>query len=473
MSEVNNKEYILKEESVKKALTIMVIPSVIAGAINQLNVIIDTYFLGNFAASPTDAQTATSTSMTVVMLMNALSIMVAIGTAVSCSQLLGKNMRDKVQRYMANSFVYGWILYTVLLLILLPTLPWFVGLLTGGSAGDLVYDNSIWYTRILLIGFPTIIFVQLSSQTIRAEGQSALIVKMAAIQVVINIIINFLLISDTIPAISFYGTNFEAAGAAIATIISQFVMAIVLMAVLFNKEKTNYYINLKNFKFCKEWLEVFKNGAPQFVANIFFAIGTFLIAFSITLVAKRLDYDLVQSVQLQAASGINVRIGMMMFLLINGGIQGIQGFVAYQYGSNAKERLRESLLIIKRTAFIVGIVLFLVFFFGASYIAQIFSTDEVVVKLVTLANRAFAVTTLFFPMAHSMFGLFASVGRPKLAVICTVIRDGILLSGFAILLPLLFDEIGVMLIMSSSLLIGSVFIIFAGQNVLKKIYREE
>ncbi len=472
MEKSDNKEYILKEESVKKALKIMVIPSVIAGAINQLNVIIDTYFLGNFAANPTDAQTATSTSMTIVMLMNALSIMVAIGTAVSCSQLLGKNKKEKVQNYMANSFMYGWLLYGALLIVLLPLLPWFVGLLTSGQSGDLVFDNSIWYTRILLIGFPTIIFVQLSSQTIRAEGQSALIVKMASIQVVINIVINYVLISDTFPTISFYGTNFEAAGAAIATIISQAVMAIVLMKVLFNKNKSNYYIKLKNFKFNKEWLEVFKNGAPQFVANIFFAIGTFLIAFSITLVAKRQGYDLMQSVQLQAASGINVRIGMMMFLLINGGIQGVQGFVAYQYGSNSKERLKESLELIKRSAFIIGIILFLVFFFGASFIAKIFSADEVVIKLVTLANRAFALTILFFPMAHSMFGLFASVGRPKLAVICTVIRDGILLSGFAIILPLLFNEIGVMLIMSSSLLIGSLFIIIAGQNVLKKIYRE-
>lgn len=471
MEAVKDKEYILKTEKVKTALKIMVVPSVIAGAINQLNVIIDTYFLGNFAASPTDAQTATSTSMTIVMLMTALSIMVAIGTAVTCSQLLGKNHKDKVEQFMANSFAYGWVLYLVLLVVLLPLLPWFVGLLTGGNAGDLVYDNSIWYTRILLIGFPTIIFVQLSSQTVRAEGQSVLIVKMATIQVIINVIINFILISNTIPSISFYGTNYEAAGAAIGTIVSQSVMAIVLMRVLFNKNKTNYYINLRKFKICKEWFVVFKNGAPQFVANIFFAMGTFLIGYGIIFVVDRLGLTLDQSVQLQAASGINVRLGMMMFLLINGGVQGIQGFVAYQFGSNARDRLKESMLLIRKTAFVVGIGLFFVFFFGATYISQIFSEDPQVTELVSLSNRALAVTMLFFPMAHSMFGLFASVGKPKLAVLCTIIRDGVLLSGFAILLPYLFDEIGVMLVLSSSLLIGSLVIIAVGTKVLKDVYQ--
>ncbi len=467
--ETQDREFILKGEKVKKALLVMVIPSVIAGAINQLNVIIDTYFLGNFAANSTDAQTATSTSMTIIMIMNALSIMIAIGTAVTCSQLLGKNKKEKVEQFMANSFIYGWLLYILLLVILLPLLPSFVSLLTGANVGDLVYDNSIWYTRILLLGFPTIIFVQLSSQTIRAEGQSIFIVKMATIQIIINIIVNFILISDTFPAISMHGTNFEAAGAALGTIISQAVMAVALMRILFNKSKTNYFINLKRIKFSKDWLSVFVNGLPQFVANIFFAIGTFLIAFSITNVSSNLNYSLDQSVKLQAASGINVRIIMMMFLLINGGVQGIQGFVAYQYGSNSLNRLKESLVIIRKTAFVLGLVLFFIFFFGAEGIAKIFSEDHDVVELVTKANRAFSLTILFFPIAHALFGLFASIGHPKLAVLCTIIRDGILLSSFAILLPFLFDDIGIMLVMPASLLIGSILVILIGVRVITRI----
>lgn len=467
---MENKEYILKSESVKKALITMVIPSVIAGAINQLNVIIDTFFLGNYAMYSTEAQTATATSMTVVLMMTALSIMVAIGSSVTCSQLLGKGKKEIVNRYMANSFVYGWILYALLLLVLLPILPSFVSFLTGANAGDIVYDNSIIYTRIMLLFFPTVVFMQLSSQTIRAEGQSVLIVKVATIQVIINIIVNFVLISDTFSAISFHGTNYEAAGAALGTAISQLFMAVALLAVLFNKNKTNYYINLKNVKFTKDWFTVLRNGIPQFMANLFFSLGIFLVGVSITLVSNNLDYSMEESVNLQAASGISVRVIMMMFLLLNGGVQGIQGFVAYQYGSKSTDRLSESLIIVRKAAMVIGLVMFFVFFVGSGFIAELFTTNDKVIELVSLSNKAFAVAILFFPTAHSMFGLFASIGKPKLAVLCTVFRDGILLSGFALLLPFLFDDTGVMIVMPCALLLGSIVIMSIGIKVFKNFH---
>ncbi len=463
--EVQKRTNLLKNEKVPKALTIMVIPSIMASIINQLNIVMDTYFLGNFAKYPTASQTATATSMTILLLMTALSVMLAIGTAITTSQLLGRNKKAKVEQYMANSFVYTWILYTVLLIILLPLLPSFVSLLTGGSSGDLVYDNSLIYSQILLVGFPTVILAQLSAQTIRAEGQATLIVKMSIIQIIINAIINYILISDTFPAISFFGTNYEAAGAAIATIISQAFMAFMLMRVLFNREKTNYYINLKNLHFEKKWLQVFKNGLPQFVANTFFAIGTFLISLSIALLSIREGYSIEESVNLQAASGITVRIIMMVFLLVNGGIQGIQGFVAYQYGANNKIRLKESMTIIRKSAFVTGIIFFFIVFLGAERIAQIFTSNQEVIDYVALSLRFFGLTVLFFPSAHALFGLAAALGKPKIAIIFTVIRDGILFSSCAIVLPLIFSEIGVMITMPTSLLIGSIFIIIFGHKI--------
>ncbi len=463
-----NKENLLKNESVKKALLVMVIPSVIAGAINQLNVIIDTFFLGNFAMYSTQAQTATATSMPIIFMMSALSIMVAIGSAVTCSRFLGKNDKTTVQRYMANSFVYGWLLYFVILIVVLPLLPSFISLLTSASPGDVVYENSMIYTKVMVISFPTIIFTQLSAQTIRAEGHSTLIVKVAAIQVVINILVNYIFITDTFSMISFYGTKYEAIGAALGTVVSQLFMSIVLMRILFNKEKTNYYINIRNTKFTKDWLIVLKNGMPQFIANTFFSVGLFLIGISITMTSNRLGYSLEQSVNLQAASGISIRVIMMMFLLLNGGIQGIQGFVSYQYGSNASSRLSESLVLVRKSAFVIGLSMFFIFFIFSTLIAQLFSNNQEVIELVSMSNKAFAITMLIFPSAHSMFGLFAAVDKARYAVLSTVFRDCILLSLFSIILPLLLDDVGVMLVLPVSLLIGSIVIAIVGRRVFKK-----
>ncbi len=465
-----DREYLLREETVKKAMITMIIPSILAGILNQFNIILDTYFLGNFASYPVASQTATATVMPLVFIMNAISFMLCIGTAVCVSRLLGKGDRKSVQRYMANAFAAGWIIYFIILVAGILFIPSFVALLTGAEAGNPVYDNSYIYSLVFVIGYPTVVFQMLASQTLRAEGRSKLIVQLSVIQVLINAVVNYVLISDAFPAISFYGTNYEAAGAAIATIISQAVMAVMLYTQLFSAEKSSFYIKFKNTKFDKVWFQdVTKNGFPQFIASSLFALGTFLVSLSIVNLTNRIGLSMEQSVGLQAASGITVRVVLMMFLLINGIVQGIQGFISYQYGAGNKQRLVEGIDYVKALGIKLGALFSLAFLIFGRQIAGIFSSEPIVVDLVAMSFRVFGVTMAFFPLAHHFFGLFAAVGKQPLAVKCTLLRDGILFSGFAVLLPLLFGVNGVMLILPSSLLIGSLIILTLGLKTLKEL----
>ncbi len=465
-----DREYLLREEEVKKAMITMIIPSILAGILNQFNIILDTYFLGNFAHYPVASQTATATVMPLVFIMNAVSFMLCIGTAVCVSRLLGKGDRENVQRYMANAFIAGWIIYFVILIAGILFIPSFVALLTGFEAGNPVYDNSYIYSLVFVIGYPTVVFQMLASQTLRAEGRSKLIVRLSIIQVIINAIVNFVLISDTFPAISFYGSNYEAAGAAVATIISQAVMAVMLYTQLFSEQKSSFYIKFKNTRFDKVWLQdVTKNGLPQFFASSLFAVGTFLVSLSIVNLTTSLNLSMEQGIGLQAASGITVRVVLMMFLLINGIVQGIQGFISYQYGAGNKERLIEGINYVKSLGIKLGVLFSLFFLIFARQIAGVFSSEPIVIDLVTMSFRVFGVTMAFFPLAHHFFGLFAAVGKQKLAVKCTFLRDGFLFSGCALLLPYFFGVNGVMLILPVSLLIGSIIILTLGLKTLKEL----
>ncbi len=471
--ENQDREYLLREEVVKKAMITMIIPSILAGILNQFNIILDTYFLGNFAYYPVASQTATATVMPLVFIMNAVSFMLCIGTAVCVSRLLGKGDRKNVQRYMANAFAAGWIIYFIILVAGFLFIPSFVALLTGFEAGNPVYDNSYIYSLVFVIGYPTVVFQMLASQTLRAEGRSKLIVRLSIIQVIINALVNYVLISDRFPSISFYGSNYEAAGAAIATIVSQAVMAVMLYTQLFSEEKSSFYIKFKNTKFDKVWLQdVSKNGLPQFFASSLFALGTFLVSLSIVNLSARLDLSTEQGVGLQAASGITVRVVLMMFLLINGIVQGIQGFISYQYGAGNKERLVEGINYVKSLGIKLGVLFSLVFLIFARQIAGIFSSEPIVIDLVTMSFRVFGVTMAFFPLAHHFFGLFAAVGHQKLAVKCTFLRDGFFFSGFAVILPIFFGVNGVMLILPTSLLLGSLVILTLGLRILKQLNKD-
>lgn len=475
-----DKEYLFKEAPVKEGLLAMILPSLVAGALNMVNVITDTFFLGNFAepSQAVAAQAATSSSMPVVLLMNAFSFMLAIGTAITVSHFLGQGKNEKIQQYMANTFVFGWILYVAFVIVMVPVSQLMLPILTGTTEG-LVYTNANSYLLIMILGFPTLIFTQISSQTIRAEGQAKLIMQMSIIQLLINCVGNYLLIADVTP-FSFYGTGYEAAGSAIATILSQAFMTIVLMRVLFNKEKSNFYIDLKKVKFEKEWLKVFKNGAPQFLVNIFFAIGTTVIAVMAVKLAPEPGSPLMTN-----ASGITVKLVMMVFLLTNGAIQGIQGFFAYQYGAKDFKRLIDGMNYVQNLAIKASAVLFAIFMIGGGVIAHIFSpADQEVAAFVAISLRALAITCIFFPMGHVYFGLFASLGRPDLAMKLAFLRDFVLLSGCAILIPTLLynisglyiGEIGLMITFPFSLLLGSLVIILVGRkniNNIKAEYKSE
>lgn len=456
---MEDKEYLLREEVPQVALKKMIIPALIAGFITMFNIITDTYFLGNYAADSLNSQAATSTSMSLFFLMSGLSFMLAVGTAVATSQLLGAGYKQKVEQYMANSFVIGWLIYIVLLIILLPNLNNFVSLLTGEASTHPFYTNSYVYSLILVLGFPTVIFTQLSSQTIRAEGKSALIAKLSFIQVVINCIINYFLISDTIPAISFYGTQYEAAGAAIATIASQLFMCLVLMRILFNKEKTNYYINLKNFKLEKNYFIVFKQGIPQFINQVFIGLAVFITSYMAVYVSQKYGFTGDASSLYPNASGIIIKLVLMIVTLSNGAAQGIQGFMAYQFGANRFDRLNAGMKYINKFVFVFSISLFAIFFFGARFIPTIFTTNEQVINLLIMPIEITAIACLFIPLGCVSFGLFASIDKVKYANIGSIIRDGILFCLLSLSLPLLIGPQGVMISSAIAMLLGSIIII--------------
>ena len=176
-----------------------------------------------------------------------------------------KNVSDVVHTSVLLSFISGVFLIFAGIALARPLL-----LLTGTPEN--VIDQSVLYMRIIFCGMPSLMVYNFGAAILRAVGDTKRPLFFLTISGLINVALNL-----------FFVIVFEmgVSGVAIATIISQFVSAILVVLCLI-KSPGNYKLYLKQLKIHKEKLiEIVKVGLPAGVQGAVFSISNVLIQSSI------------------------------------------------------------------------------------------------------------------------------------------------------------------------------------------------
>jgi len=186
------------------------------------------------------------------------------GGAVVLAQAVGRDDQKRAcdaakQLWYAATIVATVITATVLLLRI-PLLH-----LLFGEVEESVMQNAIAYFSFVALSFPFLAIENSVSATFRAQGDSMIALKISLFMNLLNIGGNAILI---------YGMNLGAAGAAIATLISRVIGALLMTVIAHRKTRFIYLENLfhyrPDFAIIKEILRI---GIPNGVENSMFQFG--------------------------------------------------------------------------------------------------------------------------------------------------------------------------------------------------------
>lgn len=206
---MEKEENILGTERIGKLIKKFSIPCIISLLVNSLYNIVDQIFIGWGVGYLGNGATNVVFPLSIICL--AFALMFGDGSSAYLSLKLGEKKKDEASKGVGNGIAISVIVSVVFFIIVLLFLP---QLLNVFGCTDALREFATRYGRIITFGLPFMMIGITLNSIIRADGSP----KYAMFSMVLGAIINIIL-----DPIFIFVFNMSVEGAAIATIISQFI----------------------------------------------------------------------------------------------------------------------------------------------------------------------------------------------------------------------------------------------------------
>lgn len=416
-------EKLLREYDVKKLLVKLSIPAIAGMAINALYNFVDTLFVARSAGEL--AIGGLAFAFPIQMIVFAIGLMIGIGAASVFSRAFGrrdyKKMEDAVNTALRIDIVLAAI-FTVLAFIFIDDLLVFFGA-TAENIG-FAYD----YLSIILLGLvPQSLSMVLNNLT-RAEGRS----KVAMFSLIISAGANIIL-----DPIFIFGFGLGVKGAAIATVIAQFIGLSFIVYKSLGKDSNLkikldkwFHIDIQTVK------EIVVVGFPTFLRN---SLGAFLAIVIYKLINK---YGGDEPGIYISIYGVISRIINFVFLPSFGIVQGMVPIVGFNFGARNIKRMKDTILYATKIIIIYFIFGFIFIQTLAPLLFTLFSENNnpEFIEYGAYAFRIMSYGFLLVGFQIIVSAIFQALGYPIRAMIITLSRQILFFVPLVYLLTFVFSD---------------------------------
>ena len=418
MSERPTKENKMGIMPVGKLLVNMALPMIISMLVQALYNVVDSIYVSRISES---AVTALSLAFPV----QNMQIGFAVGIGVGVNALLSKSLGQKNQEQANYTAGNG------LVLLLLVT----VGFMLFGFFGVRPYfemqstvketvEGGIVYTRIcclLTVG----VFVQiLGERLLQATGRTVYSMIGQTAGAVTNIVMDPVFIFG-VPALGIPAMGI--AGAAIATVVGQWVGAVIVWFFNF-KKNPDVHLGLKYLKLRKEVVgPILTVGIPSIVMN---SIGSFM-NFSMN--------QILQGFQETATGvfGIYFKLQSFFFMPLFGLNNATISVIAFNYGARKPERIVKTQKIAAAAAMTMMLIGLLAFQIMPQVLLGMFNPSDEFLRIGCVALRTISLSFPLAAISISLGACFQALGNGIYSTIVSICRQMLVLLPSAYLLSLL------------------------------------
>ncbi|MCQ2518746.1 MAG: MATE family efflux transporter [Lachnospiraceae bacterium] len=436
--------------AIPKAVAYLSLPAIMGTLVMVLYNMADIYFVGMLDNSLESS--AVTIASPLILAFNAVTNLFGVGGSSLMSRSLGKKDYDTTKKCVATSVylaLFSAILFSALYTIFRnPMMN-----LLGADASNRAQTARYLFWTVTVGAIPSILNVVLSNM-VRGEGESF----HASIGVISGCVLNIIL-DPFFVLPKFIGMG--AAGAGMATCISNCVACAYLLIVIFLKRKTTYVcLNPKQFSFRKDiYKEIFGVGIPASIQNLLNVTGTVIL----NNFTNKFGTDAV------TAMGICHRVTMIPLYLTMGMTQGIMPLISYNFASGNRKRMKDAIMFVIRISVVITVAMAIVFYFYSGNIVAIFMDEPVaVVDYGRVILRAMCIGIPFLAVDFTAVAVFQAIGKGSYSFIFAISRKIILEIPAIIILNKIYPLYGMGFAQPFAEFVLTVISIF----MLRKIFRE-
>ena len=438
----------LLTKSPKELLFKLAIPGIIGMLVIGLYPFMDGIFAGRLIGDY--AMSAISVSMSLTIINGGISALIGVGSASIVSRAIGKGDKETIDKIFGN-FCYWVILFSAIITIAgLIFAPYFLDMV--GAKGN-IKELGVRYLRVVFFGSLFVNFAQAGNMTMRGEGalkQSMMIMGTGAI---LNIILD--------PILMKLMGEYAIEGAAIATVLSQIVQA--LLTFHYFSKKSSFVKIHKVKKYKAIYREMFSIGSSAMMMQILFAVQqTFL--FKQAFVYGGDNWGILMSA--------TMRLYMFSFIPLWGMSQGLQPVIGANFGAKQYGRVKDTMKIFMCGATILAAASWIPSMFCSDTLLSLFSVRHEIIEAGVKNFKMFYSTFILYGIMIMTLTFFQSIGDGKKAGIIVLLRQLVLFVPAILLLPKLFGTSAVWWaepIVDFTMIIAGLFLML---NVMRKMEKE-
>lgn len=395
----------------------LAVPMTLAQLINVLYNVIDRIFIGRIPEGATLALTGLGLCLPVISMVIAFANLFGMGGAPLCSIERGRGNAEEAERIMGNSFVlmvvFGVALTVLGLAIKKPMLYLF-------GASDLTYPYASQYISIYLLGSVFVMIGLGMNSFINSQGFGTIGMMTVLLGAVTNIVLDPVFI---------FVLHMGVKGAALATILSQFLSAVWIVKFLTGKKAI---LRLRVSCFHLERKRV-KDIVGLGMSGFTMSITNSLVQIMYNASLQHYGGDLYVGVMTVVNS-----VREIISMPVNGITNSAQPVMGYNYGAGEYKRVKKAIVFISVVAVVYTTAVWGVVHGFPEFFIRIFNSDTKLVEAAVPAMRIYYFGFFMMSLQFAGQSTFVALGKAKQAVFFSIFRKVIIVIPLTLLLPLLF-----------------------------------
>ena len=309
-------EYLITDAPLK-ALTVFAMPMILGSFFQQVYNMADSIIVGQFVGSSALAAVGACAALTNVFICVALGA--GVGAGVLVSRYFGAQNYSKMKTIVSTSLI-SFLILSILLGVFGFVFSHFMMSLLQTPAD--ILDEAVLYLRVYFVGFPFLFMYNILSTMFNSIGESKIPLGLLIFSSVLNIFLDILFI---VPM------HMGVAGAAWATILSQFLSAVLSLLVGMKKFQI-LHLHREDFYDLKDAAVLhLKTGFPMGFQMSVMCIGQLAMQ------------AVVNSLGTAAVAGYTAasKADQLSVLVNNAMMTAISNYVAQNFGAGKKDRIRQ------------------------------------------------------------------------------------------------------------------------------------
>lgn len=400
--------------SVVKNIANLALPMTLAQLVNVLYNVVDRVYIGHMPQNATESLTGLGLCLPVISIVIAFANLFGMGGAPLCSIERGRGNEEEAERIMGNSFtllVASGIILTAIGLIFKRPLLYLFG------ASDITYPYADVYMTIYLLGSVFVMIGLGMNAFVNSQGFARIGMLTVLLGAVANLILDPIFI---------FAFHMGVQGAALATIISQFMSAVWVFRFLTGEQAI--------LRLRKSTLRLEKRRVKKIVSM---GVSTFMAGFTNSLVS------IVCNSTLQGWGG-DLYVGVMTVLhsvreiaenLVKGLTNGTQPFLGFNYGAGEYERVKKAIKFMSAATISFTVVCWILISIFPEFFIRIFNQEPDLVAAAVPSIRVYFFGFCFMSLQFAGQASFVGLGKARQATFFSIFRKVIIVVPLTLLLP--------------------------------------